>query len=171
MTSGVVISDFFSHNTTIMTVYKLIQVQKLPISLDVAWAFFSNPANLEQITPKWLNFKITSDLPKEMYPGMIATYNIKFYGVIPLNWVTEITQVQAPHYFVDEQRFGPYAFWHHQHHFKEIEGGVEATDIVHYKLPFAFMGTWARELMVRHQLNEIFVYREKMLNDFFGHST
>ncbi|MEB3287883.1 MAG: SRPBCC family protein [Vampirovibrionales bacterium] len=158
-----------------MTTYRLHRTQRLPITQDVAWAFFSNPHNLEEITPPWLRFEITSAMPKLMYPGMIATYDLKFYNLIPLSWVTEITHVIAPHYFVDEQRFGPYQFWHHQHHFEPIidpdsgnEIGVEMTDTVHYRLPFGIFGAIAHGLMVEHQLRDIFDYRVKMLTEFFG---
>lgn len=157
-----------------MSLYRLKRTQRLPITQDVAWAFFSNPTNLEQITPPWLQFEITSPMPKQMYPGMIATYDLQFYRVIPVSWVTEITQLLEPHYFVDEQRFGPYEFWHHQHHFEPLvndageEVGVEMTDVVHYRLRFGFIGKLTHALFIKRQLNEIFDFRYKMLEDFFG---
>lgn len=113
-----------------MKMYTLKAEQVIPISLDVAWDFFSNPNNLPKITPSWLNLKVTSDLPDKMYQGMIITYKVYPVFGIPQNWVTEITTVKEKNFFIDEQRFGPYKFWHHQHHFKEINDGVEMRDIV-----------------------------------------
>ena len=103
-----------------------------------------------------------------MYPGQIIEYNVKPVGGIPLYWMTEITHVSDRQYFVDEQRFGPYSMWHHQHHFKTIEGGVEMTDIVHYKLPLWFLGDIAHTLFIRKQLHGIFDFRFKKAEELFG---
>jgi len=93
------------------------------------------------------------------YGGQIIEYTVRPILNIPLYWMTEITQVEHLKYFVDVQRFGPYSLWHHQHHFKAVEGGVEMTDIVHYKLPFWFLGDIANSLFVKRQLKSIFDYR------------
>jgi ligand-binding SRPBCC domain-containing protein len=87
---------------------------------------------------------------------------------IPLYWMTEITQVVNEQYFIDEQRFGPYSLWHHQHHFKAIEGGVEMTDIVHYKIPFWFLGDIAHALFVKKQVRSIFEFRFIATEKKFG---
>lgn len=150
-----------------MTLHRLSRIQRLPITQDVAWAFFGNPKNLRAITPGWLDFSIAADTPSEIYPGAILRYTIRFLGV-KLAWVTEITHVHAPEYFVDEQRFGPYRFWHHQHHLRPLPDGVEVEDIVHYMIPAGFFGRLAHGLVVRRQLNEIFDYRQRMLEDYFG---
>lgn len=149
-------------------VYSLKTVQTIPISLDQAWEFFSSPANLSVITPKKLKFKILSKHHGEkMYAGQIIEYTVRPLLGIPLYWMTEITHVKRMEYFVDEQRFGPYSFWHHQHHFKEVEGGVEMTDIVHYKLPLYFLGSLANTILVKNQLRQIFDYRHKAVEDIF----
>jgi len=148
--------------------YHLRTQQNLPISLPRAWDFFSNPNNLAEITPAWLNFRVTSNLPEKMYPGMIVTYQVRPWGGIALNWVTEITHVNAPHFFVDEQRFGPYRFWHHQHHFRESANGVEMTDLVHYALPFGPFGGVAHYFSVERRLREIFEFRKKCLEKIFS---
>jgi ligand-binding SRPBCC domain-containing protein len=144
--------------------------QKMPISIDLAWDFFSSPANLAKITPHQMGFIITSDFEngQKMYPGQIITYKVSPMLGIKLNWMTEITHVVENQYFVDEQRFGPYAMWHHQHHFKVISGGVEMTDIVDYVLPFGVLGTIADALFVKKQLKTIFDYRLKAVEDLFG---
>ncbi len=159
-----------------MKIHTLTRSQWLPIPMDVAWAFFSNPANLPAITPPWLAFKVTCDLPKTIYPGMLATYTIQvlpiaFLKGITIPWVTEITHLREQEYFVDEQRFGPYQFWHHQHHFTSTDGGVEIQDIVNYALPVGVFGKLAHGVFVRRQLEEIFNYRQKALEEFFGGDT
>ena len=135
------------------TVYSIKTKQQIPISIDRAWDFFSNPENLQQITLANLGFTIISRHHGDtMYAGQVIEYNVSPVSGIPLYWMTEITHVEDKKYFVDEQRFGPYRMWHHQHHFKAIEGGVEMTDIVHYKLPFWFLGVIANALLVRGKL-------------------
>jgi ligand-binding SRPBCC domain-containing protein len=149
-------------------VYSLKTVQVLPISLEKAWDFFSSPANLAEITPKNLGFNIISKHHGEkMYAGQIIEYKVSPVLGIPLYWMTEITHVEQHKFFVDEQRFGPYSMWHHQHHFKEVPGGVEMTDIVHYKLPFWFLGDIANSVFVKKQLNDIFDYRFKAVEKIF----
>jgi len=152
-----------------MAVYSLKTVQLIPIPLEEAWDFFSNPANLQKITPGNMSFKIISRYPGEkIYAGQIIEYKVKPVLGIPLYWMTEINHVQDQEYFIDEQRSGPYRVWHHQHLFKSIEGGVEMTDIVHYKLPLWILGDIAHALFVKRQLDEIFEYRYKKVEELFG---
>ncbi len=103
-----------------------------------------------------------------MYPGQIIEYKVKPLLGIPVYWMTEITHVEKERYFVDEQRFGPYSLWHHQHHFRAIPGGVEMTDIIHYKVPFGFLGDIAQWLVVKKNLQKIFTYREQSVVQRFG---
>ena len=152
-----------------MSVYSIKTVQKIPVSLEQAWDFFSNPANLQAITLAKMGFRIISKHHGEkMYAGQVIDYILRPLLGIPLYWMTEITHVDHKKYFVDEQRFGPYAMWHHQHHFKEIAGGVEMTDIVHYKNPFWIFGDLANSLFVKKQLKEIFDYRVDKVQELFG---
>ncbi len=153
-----------------MAVYTLERAQQLPISIEEAWAFFSSPLNLREITPPYMRFEVLSD-PKwvqKMYPGQIITYTVRPLLGIPLFWMTEITHVRERAFFVDEQRIGPYALWHHQHHFIPIEGGVEMIDLVHYRPPLGLLGRWAHALFIRRQLEEIFDYRYRILEQRFG---
>ena len=152
-----------------MAVYSIKTVQRMPVSLAHAWDFFSSPANLQTITPPYMGFTIISQHHGDkMYPGQIIEYKVTPLLGIPLYWMTEITHVQEERFFVDEQRFGPYSLWHHQHHFKAIEGGVEMTDIVHYKLPLWWLGDLANALFVKKQLAGIFEYRKKKVEEMFG---
>jgi len=138
------------------------------MSLERAWDFLSDPHNLRTITPDALDFRILSELPPKMYAGMFICYRIRPLLGLPMTWVTEITHVDAPHYFVDEQRVGPYRIWHHQHWLREHgDGAVEMEDIVDYALPFGLLGEAAHALMVRRQVEGIFDYRRKKLETLF----
>lgn len=150
-------------------IYSLKTVQRIPVSVGEAWDFFSKPDNLKDITPANLGFDIISKHHgKEMYAGQIIEYKVRPLLGIPLYWMTEITHVEHQRFFVDEQRFGPYSLWHHQHHFKAIDGGVEMTDIVHYKLPLWFLGDIAQVLFVKAQLSGIFTHRYTAVEEKFG---
>lgn len=150
-------------------VYSFKTVQQIPVSLDEAWAFFSDPANLSTITPDEMSFKTISKYHGDiMYPGQLIEYTVSPVLGIPLYWMTEITHVEQKKYFVDEQRYGPYCLWHHQHHFKAVAGGVEMTDIVHYKLPLWFLGDIANSLFVKNKLKSIFDYRFKKVIELYG---
>ncbi|GAA5483498.1 SRPBCC family protein [Haloferula sargassicola] len=151
-----------------MKVHILEQTQRLAIPLDAAWAFFSSPRNLDEITPPELGFRIESCRSDTMHEGQIITYKVMAFPGIWLPWVTEIKAVEEGRSFIDEQRSGPYAFWHHRHTFEEIEGGVEMTDLVHYALPFWPVGELAHGLLVRPKLERIFSFRRKSLGERFG---
>ncbi len=151
-----------------MSVYSLKKTQFIPISLDAAWDFFSHPKNLAVMTPEYLNLKFTNELyGDEMYPGQVMTYNVRPVLGIPMFWMTEITHVVPKKFFVDEQRFGPYAMWHHQHHFEEVEGGVMMTDLIHYKAPLGFLGDIAVALFIKKQLEGIFAFRKTKVEELF----
>ncbi len=115
-----------------------------------------------------MNLIPTSPLPDKTYPGLFITYKVKPLLGIPMLWVTEITHVRERDYFVDEQRLGPYRIWHHQHHFKAVEGGVEMTDIVDYRLPLGPIGILMNALFIRKKLKQVFEYRRQRLVEMFG---
>jgi len=141
--------------------------QFVPASIDVVWDFFSSPANLSKITPPEMGFIITSPKQPEMYPGMFITYKVSPALGLKLNWVTEITQINEKVFFIDEQRKGPYSIWHHEHHFSEVDGGVEMHDILYYSIPFGFIGSIADRVFVRNKVRRIFEYREKRILEIF----
>ena len=151
-----------------MKIYTLHKKQKLPISVEEAWTFLSSPANLKVITPDYMGFNILSGADKPMFPGQIIQYIVTPVLGIKTKWVTEITHVKDREYFVDEQRFGPYALWHHKHFIKAIEGGVEMEDIIDYKLPMGILGQLVHPFLVQPKLDEIFNYRTKKLEALFG---
>ncbi|MDG4716507.1 SRPBCC family protein [Winogradskyella marincola] len=151
-----------------MKIYTLHKKQNLPISVDEAWNFLSDPRNLKTITPDYMGFHILSGADRPMFPGQIIQYIVTPVLGIKTKWVTEITHVKDKKYFVDEQRFGPYALWHHKHFIKPIEGGVEMEDIVDYKVPMGILGQMVHPFLVKPKLEEIFNYRTTKLEALFG---
>ena len=151
-----------------MKIYTLHTKQQLPITIDQAWDFLSDPKNLKVITPDYMGFHILSGDEKKMFAGQIIQYIVTPVAGIRTKWVTEITHVKDKEYFVDEQRFGPYALWHHKHFLKPIAGGVEMEDIIDYKLPFSFLGQLVHPVLVGPKLQEIFDYRKQKLLEIFG---
>ena len=145
----------------------LERTQFLPIPIETAWEFFSDPRNLPLITPPDLGFHITSSVPERMYAGMVVSYTVTPFGGLKVGWTTEITHVREPEFFVDEQRFGPYRFWHHQHLFRTVPGGTHMTDLVHYLLPLPPFGQLAAGF-VRGRLERIFAFRQQELERMFG---
>ncbi|MEY2752566.1 MAG: SRPBCC family protein [Schleiferiaceae bacterium] len=148
--------------------YRIERTQVLPISLEEAWAFFSSPKNLAKITPKELGFVVHGNVPEVMYPGLFIEYTVSPLLGIPMRWVTEITHVREGSYFVDEQRVGPYAIWHHEHFFESVPGGVKMTDVVHYKVPLGILGNLVHPWLVRPKLEQIFSYRWAANERMFG---
>jgi ligand-binding SRPBCC domain-containing protein len=151
-----------------MKLYTLEREQYLPVDIHTAWGFFSDPRNLCKITPRWMNFTVLTEVADMMHPGMLVRYHVHPMGPLPMQWITEITHVQEPYFFVDEQRFGPYLFWHHQHHFTPVEGGVKVNDLVNYALPLGPLGRVIHHCVVQDKLNAIFSYRHIELQRRFG---
>ena len=116
-----------------------------------------------------MGFEILTDLEgKKMFQGMIINYKVSPFPFVKLRWTTEITHVEDKKYFVDEQRFGPYAFWHHKHFFEETEGGVLMTDIVDYGLPLGPLGRLGNSILVDSKLNHIFNHRYNAIEKHFS---
>lgn len=148
--------------------HQFIRKQFVKTDLQTCWDFFSSPANLKRITPSYMGFDVKTEVPAQMYEGLIIAYTVKPLLGIPVEWVTEITHVKDKSFFVDEQRKGPYTMWHHEHHFKAVEGGVEMTDIVSYIIPLGFLGKLVEPFLVKPKLEEIFAYRFKIVEEVFA---
>lgn len=146
-----------------MKLYEFRQEQLLPITLDQAWEFFATPRNLAEITPPDLGFEVTRLDDGPMEEGQIIAYRVRIAPGVWVPWVTEIKAVRERRSFIDEQRFGPYKFWHHRHSFEETADGVLMKDQVFYGLPFGPLGGLAHALFVRRQLNGIFTSRRELL--------
>lgn len=153
-----------------MTPFVLERTQILPTGIEEAWAFFSDPGNLAKITPPSMDFRITSSPQAATYAGQIITYTVRPLLGISMAWTTEITHISKPHFFVDEQRFGPYRFWHHQHFFREVDTGVEVRDLVHYLLSHDQLARLVNRLIVAPRLKRIFDYRSTALQEIFTKS-
>ena len=158
----------FLVDTCFVILYQLKTKQFIPTSIDVCWEYFSSPGNLKEITPPGMGFIIKTDLEAKMYEGMMIEYKVTPLLGIPMNWITEIKAVKEGHFFIDEQRKGPYKIWHHEHHFKQVEGGVEMTDIVSYELPFGLLGKLLHPIIVKPKLKQIFDYRTKKVASLFA---
>jgi ligand-binding SRPBCC domain-containing protein len=144
--------------------YQLHQSVWVPSPLSEVFDFFSDPANLEYLTPRWLRFRIATPTPFEMRPGQMIDYRLRLHG-IPLRWRSEITAWDPPYRFVDEQRRGPYRLWRHEHRFEETKGGTTVVDQVSY-VPRG--GALVHRLFVRPNLTTIFDYRQAQLRERFG---
>lgn len=148
--------------------YQLKRTQIVRTDLATCWSFFCSPLNLEKITPSNMGFVVKTELPTEMYEGLMIEYTVKPILGIPMTWVTEIKTVKDQLFFVDEQRIGPYKIWHHEHHFKTCPEGVEMTDIVSYVLPLGILGKIGHALFVRKKLKEIFDFRFEAVEKLFN---
>ena len=148
--------------------YTLHKKQNIPITLDQAWEFLSNPKNLSILTPKEMNMTIVSGADRPMYAGQVIQYSVTPVAGIKTKWISEITHFVEGKYFVDLQLYGPYAFWHHQHFIHEIDGGVQMEDIINYKVPLGILGKMVHPFLVKPKLEQIFEYRKKQLTELFG---
>ena len=148
--------------------YILHKKQNIPITLDKAWEFLSNPKNLSILTPKEMNMTIVSGADRPMYAGQVIQYSVTPVAGIKTKWVSEITHFEKGKYFVDLQLYGPYSFWHHQHFIHEIDGGVQMEDIIHYKVPLGILGRMVHPFLVKPKLEKVFEYRKKQLTELFG---
>ncbi len=141
--------------------------QIVPISLQTCWEFFSSPSNLKLLTPDYLGFTENSH-DKAMYEGQIIIHFLSPIGRIRMQWVTEITHVKPLEYFIDEQRIGPYKFWHHEHRFQEVPGGTNILDKIHYELPYGIIGKAINQIKIKRDLRAIFAYRQSKIIELFG---
>tara|TARA_B100000965_G_C19491148_1_gene713064 strand:- start:425 stop:895 length:471 start_codon:yes stop_codon:yes gene_type:complete len=152
-------------------IHQIRTEQFLNATIEEVWDFVTFPGNLKKITPEYMNFVIKSkNMNEKIYPGMIICYKVSPVLKIPTSWVTEITHVKKNEFFVDEQRVGPYAIWHHEHLFREEKSGVKMIDIISYKLPFGIIGRCMHYLFIKNRLNDIFNYRYKKMNEIFNTS-
>lgn len=151
-----------------MSVYKKEWEVFIYANLDSVWDFFSRPENLNNITPKNMKFEILSEISgKEMYKGMMIVYKVRPLLNIPTTWVTEITHIEPKKFFIDDQRIGPYKMWHHEHHFKEVDGGVLMTDLLHYSLPAEPLGGLVMGNFISKKIDGIFRFRNEVIKKYF----
>ncbi len=134
--------------------------------LPEIFEFFSDAANLNIVTPPWLEFSILTPLPITIEKGATIEYQLKLYG-FTVNWKTEITHWEPPYRFVDAQIKGPYKSWVHQHRFEETAAGTRMTDRVEYAVPGLFLAPFFHKLFVRRDVERIFAYRRIKFGEIF----
>lgn len=134
--------------------------------LESVFAFFEDPANLETITPPWLNFTIASATDARVRVGTEFEYRLRWQGT-PLSWRSRISEYVRNAHFADEMIRGPYTRWYHRHLFEARPGGVEMVDRVEYVLPLGPLGRLVHGLVVRPQLEAIFDYRRDTIARIF----
>jgi uncharacterized protein len=144
--------------------------QWLDLPKEEIFPFFADARNLENITPKKLNFKILSTSTPEIQEGTIINYKLKIEG-IPVKWQTLIKDWQPPHFFSDNQEKGPYKKWYHQHIFEDLAGGTLMTDKIDVELPLGALGYSVASWKVLNDVNNIFNFRRQIIFDIFSKSS
>jgi ligand-binding SRPBCC domain-containing protein len=151
-----------------MKLERLHTIQRLPVQIEEAWDFFTSPKNVGLITPPWLDFRMISDPPEYLHPGTLVASEIRPVPGISIQWISEITHIRPPHFYITEQRVGPFKLWHHEHYFRVAEEGIEVEDIVYYGLYLGPVGSLAHDLYVRKKLHEVFTHRARAIEQRFG---
>ncbi|WP_010522488.1 SRPBCC family protein [Aquimarina agarivorans] len=151
-----------------MKTYKLEAKLELPIPIDEAWDFFSNPNNLSKIMPKSMKFKVIDGATLPLYCGQVIQYTVTPLPFFNTTWLSEINYIQKPNFFVDTQLEGPYKLWHHKHYLEAIPNGTLVTDIVHYQVPFGVLGRLLHPVIIKPKLAKIFEYRTKHITSLFN---
>jgi ligand-binding SRPBCC domain-containing protein len=147
-----------------MKTYWLRKSIWLPQSRDKVFEFFSNPANLDRLTPTWLGFAILTPATKPIMQGALLDYRLRIRG-IPIRWQSEITVWEPPRRFIDRQTKGPYSLWVHEHTFEERDNGTLVGDNVEYAVPG---GRIVQKFLVAPDIERIFDYRHKILEELFN---
>jgi ligand-binding SRPBCC domain-containing protein len=151
-----------------MAIHVLKRTQVIRATLDECWEFFSDPHNLGKLTPASLDFMLVGEVPNRIHPGLFIQHALRPLGRLPVKWLTEITYLEEPRYFVDEQRIGPFRIWHHEHWFLPMpDGRCEVRDIVHYVLPLTPFSEIIHGLLIAPQVSRIFAFREKAIRELF----
>ena len=142
-----------------MRVRTLLAEQVLARPIEEVFAFFSDAANLDAITPPWLRFRIL-EAARTLKPGSLLVYRLRLFGV-PIRWRTEIVEWRPPFGFTDVQVAGPYRRWEHTHRLRPVDGGTQISDHVVYRLPYEPITGVLAPITVRPWLSAIFDYRAR----------
>lgn len=151
-----------------MKIYQLYRQQRLNLSRQVAWDFFSSPYYLNEITPDFFNVEISSKVPEKIYAGLMISYRMKAVLGIPMAWLSEVSHCDEPHRFVYQQAVGPFKFWSHEVCLTEMNEGVVLEDIVFYAMPWGWLGDCLQMLLIGDKLNQIFDTRRDYLQAKWG---
>ena len=150
-----------------MKTYKLVGEIELPIPLEEAWDFFSNPNNLGKIMPSDMAFKVVEGATLPLYEGQIIQYSVTPLPAFKTTWISEINHINKPHFFVDTQLEGPYKLLHHKHFLEATPTGTKITDVVHYQVPFGIIGRLLHPIIIKPKLDKIFEYRTQQIKALF----
>lgn len=151
-----------------MKIYQLYRRQKLKLSRQMAWDFFSSPYYLNEITPGFFNVEITSRVPEKIYAGLMISYRMKAVFGMPMAWLSEVSHCDEPHRFVYQQAVGPFKFWSHEVCLTEADDGIVVEDIVFYAMPWAWFGQCMHALLIGGKLQRIFDTRSEYLQKRWG---
>lgn len=151
-----------------MKTYELIRIIELPVAIEKAWDFFSNPNNLSQIMPSDMRFKVIKGATLPLHAGQIIQYKVTPLPYFNTTWVSEISHINKPHFFCDTQLEGPYTLWHHKHYLEKTKNGTKITDVIHYQIPLGFLGKLLHPLLVKPKLDAIFKYRSEQIKLLFN---
>ena len=138
--------------------------QLVPHSREVGFGFFSEPRNLEAITPTFLGFRIVDQSTEKIEQGTELTYRLRIHG-LPATWRSKIDEWIPNERFVDVQLKGPYAKWHHTHSFHDRGSATLIRDRVAYRLPLGWLGPRVGGRFVASDLRKIFAYRAAMTEE------
>lgn len=152
-------------------IHKLISHQTVNAAIEDVWEFFSNPGNLNLITPPSLDFEILSGDERPMHNGQIIYYRIRILPLVYVKWVTEIKNVVELSSFIDEQQVGPYKSWQHLHQFVPSDKGIEIIDTVHYSIGYSFLGEILHYAWIKRRLAYIFQYRKERIKALMSSKT
>ncbi|HWP66260.1 MAG TPA: TIGR01777 family oxidoreductase [Candidatus Limnocylindria bacterium] len=141
--------------------------QRLTRPREEVFSFFSDPWNLEKITPDFLRFRILGMTTREVTEGTLIDYALRLHG-IPLRWQSRIESWVPNRQFVDVQTRGPYASWHHTHEFESDDGGTIIRDRVRYRLPLGALGELAAAWLVNRDLKAVFDFRRRRIEELMG---
>jgi ligand-binding SRPBCC domain-containing protein len=148
-----------------MRVHTLTREQELPGTPEEVFDLFADARNLEAITPPLLHFEVVTPGEIEMRVGTLIQYRLRLHG-IPLSWLTSIQAWDPPHRFIDQQIRGPFALWHHTHElFPSGADGTRMRDTVRYAIGFGPAGELARRLLVTRDLDAIFDFRMRKVEE------
>lgn len=134
--------------------------------VEEVFAFFSEAKNLEKITPPYLHFSILKTSTESIEKNTLIDYRLKLHGM-PFKWKTLINDYVKNEFFIDEQVKGPYKLWVHTHSFIPENNGTRINDHITYKIPFGYIGNLLLKQYINNDLNKIFEYRKKIIEEVF----
>jgi len=94
--------------------------------------------------------------------GETVTWKAKHFGIM-WKMTSKITELDAPHSFVDEQLRGPFKMFRHEHLFEPHHGGTLMRDHIVFDAPLGPLGDIAERLVLRNYLPKLIGERNDYL--------